>query len=368
MPALNRPAWVEVDLNAISQNITHTQHHLGLQTDIMAIVKANAYGHGLIAASKAALQGGAKALGVALFHEGQQLRQAGITAPILVLSPTLPPIAPLLIEHNLDAVVSQTENLQALANAAKAQKTQARVHLKIDTGMGRIGCTAEEGLQLLQQIHQNPHLFLAGIMSHIAYEKKEDHPRIEAQIAKYQSFLDQSPQKAQWHHLANSATTLQFPKAHYNLVRAGLLTYGLPPTSTQIKYKPALSLKAHITQIQNLPSGQALSYGGTATLTRPSCIATIPLGYADGYNKRLSNRAHVLVHDQKCPVIGTICMDLTLIDVTDVPQCKLGDEVILIGASQTDQITPQDIATWSDTIVHEVISQLSPRLPRRHLT
>lgn len=366
MPPHNRPAWVEIDLKAISQNVAHTQHHLGPQTDIMAIVKANAYGHGLIAASKAALQGGAKALGVALFHEGQQLRKAGIKAPILILSPTLPPLAPQLVEHNLDAVVSQTESLQALSNAAKDHNTQARVHLKIDTGMGRIGCSPKEGLTLLQQIQKNPHLFLAGIMSHIAYEKEEDHPKIEAQIAKYQSFLDQKTHPAQWHHLSNSATTLQFRPAHYNLVRVGLLIYGLPPTHTHIKYKPALSLKAQISQLQNLSSGQALSYGGTATLTRASRIATIPLGYADGYNRRLSNRAHVLVHDHRCPVVGNICMDITLIDVTDVPQTKLGDEVILIGSSQTDQITPQDLATWSETIVHEVISQLSSRLPRHY--
>lgn len=205
-------------------------------------------------------------------------------------------------------------------------------------------------------------------MSHIAWEEKQDFDKIRSQIHQFQSVLDQcAPIQSRWQHLANSTTTLQFPRAHHNLVRVGLLTYGLPPLNTNLHFIPALSLKAQITQIRSLMPGQTLSYGGTFRLTRPSRIAIIPLGYADGFNRRLSNQAQVLVHNKRCPVVGTVCMDLTLIDVTDVPQVKLGDEVILLGTSQNDQITAQDLATWSDTIVHEIISQFSPRLPRHYL-
>lgn len=368
MSSTNRSAWLEIDLNAISHNMGVIQNFVGKQTEIMAIVKANAYGHGLIASSQAALKGGAKALGVALPQEGQQLREAGIQAPILVLGPTLPPDAHTLIHHNLSAVVSNQESIQALAKVAKENKTQSQIHLKIDTGMGRIGCTPAEGIDLIHQIQQDPHLVLEGIMSHIAWENAEDHGKIHTQIQNFQSVLQQCPTpQPRWRHIANSATTLQFPQAHYDLVRVGLLSYGLPPINTPLALTPALSLKAQITQIRELIPGQTLSYGGTFTLTRPSRIALIPLGYADGYNRRLSNCAQVLIHNKRCPVVGTICMDLTLIDVTDVPQAKLADEVTLLGTSQSDHITPQDLATWSGTIVHEIISQLSPRLPRHYL-
>lgn len=368
MSITNRPAWLEIDLNAISKNIGIIQNFVGKQTNVMAIVKANAYGHGLELASKAALKGGAKALGVALPQEGQQLREAGIQAPILILGPILPPDANTLVHNNLSAVVSNKESLQALASAAQSQNTQARIHLKLDTGMGRIGCSFTEGLELIHYMQQHPNVYLEGIMSHIAWENLEDHDKIHTQMLHFQSFLQQCGSiKPHWRHIANSATTLQFTQAHYDLVRVGLLTYGLPPLNTSLPLTPALSLKAQITQIRHLTPGQTLSYGGTFTLTRPSQIALIPLGYADGYNRRLSNCAQVLIHNQRCPVVGSICMDLTLIDVTDVPQAKLADEVILLGASQSDQITPQDLAHWSNTIVHEIISQLSPRLPRHYL-
>jgi alanine racemase len=368
MSAPSRPAWIEIDLGAISNNISAIQSFVGAKTDILAVVKANAYGHGLVPASRAALQGGAKALGVALLQEGEQLRAAGIEAPILVMGPCLPQHAPALIQNDLATVVSGLEGLQALTRAARDHKTRGRIHVKIDTGMGRIGCSREEGLSLVHEIVENPNLILEGIMSHIAWENKQDHEKVRAQIDAFSSFLKQChPIRPHWRHLANSATALQFPEAHLDLVRVGLLTYGLPPLVTNLTLKPALSFKARITQLRSFLPGQTLSYGGTCTLSRPSRIATLPLGYADGYNRHLSNRAKVLVQDQRCPVVGTVCMDLTLVDVTDVPKVKLGDEVILIGPSQNDSITAKDLANWSDTIVHEIVSQFSPRLPRYNL-
>lgn len=362
-----RSAWLEIDLNAIAHNIATTQKFIGQKTNIMAIAKANAYGHGLIPVAKTALKAGAKIIGVALPQEGQRLRESGIHAPILVLGPCLPHNAATIISQNLSTVISGPESLSALAKAAQTHNTRARIHIKVDTGMGRIGCTPNEALDLVQVIAQNPHLELEGLMSHIAWEAPQDHPKIDAQLAQFKSFLNQNIKiKPKWIHLANSATTLQFPKAHYNLVRVGLLTYGLPPVPTDLAYQPALSLKAKITQIRTHALGQPLSYGGTHVLTRPSRIALLPLGYADGYSRLLSNRAEVLLHGHRCPVVGNVCMDLTLVDITDVPNAQLGDTVTLLGKSHNDEITPQDIATWSNTIVHEVIAQLSDRLPRHY--
>lgn len=363
-----RPAWLEIDLNAISHNIQTIQNFVGPQTSIMAIVKANAYGHGLVPSAKAALKAGAAILGVALPQEGMLLRREGIQAEILVLGPCLPQDAESLTQNDLSTVVSHAESLNALSLAAQKHRVHARIHVKIDTGMGRVGCTPDEAALLIAHIDQDPYLTLEGIMSHIAWENDTDHPKICSQIEKFQTFLDQHASHApKWIHLANSATTQQFPQAHHNLVRTGLLTYGLPPIPTDLPFLPALSLKAQITQLRELPSGQTLSYGGTFTLTKPAHIALIPLGYADGYHRRLSNRAHVLVHGKRCPVVGNVCMDLTLVDVSQVPEAKIGDEITLLGKTETDCITPQDIATWSDTIVHEVISQLSARLPRYYI-
>ena len=368
MPPLDRPAWIEIDPSAISQNVSSIQTFVGPQTDILAVVKANAYGHGLDVASKAALRGGAKALGVALPQEGEALRNAGIEEPILVLGPTLESYAPMMVKNALSSVVTCRSRLRALSLAAKDLRTQARIHLKIDTGMGRVGCSPTEGFRLLAEIEQDEYLFLEGIMSHIAWEKPADHGKVLAQIRQFSSFVEKcAPDPARWLHIANSATTLQFPQSHLNLVRVGLLTYGLPPVATPLALRPALSLKAQITQVRLLPAGQTLSYGGTRTLTKPSRIALIPLGYADGYSRRLSNRAHVLVHGTRCPVVGNICMDLLLIDVTPLSAVSVGDVATLIGRDGPDQITPLDLAGWSDSIVHEIISQLSTRLPREYI-
>ena len=365
----DRPAWIEVDLSAITNNIAAVKTWVGPHTDVLAVVKANAYGHGLVPAAQAALRGGATFLGVALFEEGQMLRQKGITVPILVMGSLLPEQAPALIELDLDATVSNQVIVEALSNAAQTQKKTGRLHLKVDTGMGRVGLSAKDAPQLAKTICQLPDIELTGLTTHIAWEQATDVPKSEAQIVRFQtclSTLHKLDIKPRFCHTANSVMTLQLPQSRFSLVRVGLLTYGIPPTggASQLELRPALTLKARITQLRNLKAGQTLSYGGTFTLKKNAQIAILPIGYADGYNRRLSNRATVLVQNHRCPVVGAVCMDQILVDVTEVPRVKLGDEATLLGKTDTDEISVWELVRTQQGIPHEITTQLSSRLPR----
>ena len=371
MPQPDRPAWLEVDLSAIETNISSVCNFVSPPTQVLAVIKANAYGHGSIPVAKAALKGGASALGVALLQEGIELRQSGIKAPIVILSPSLPDFAKDIVAHNLSQTISDPAILDALEIAAKHHKTQAPVHLKIDTGMSRVGILPNEILPLAQRISDSPHLFFEGIATHIAWERAQDIHLADAQLERFSDCVSKlSSIPIKWRHAANSVMTVHHPNAHFDLVRVGLLTYGIPPAqgTGHLSLTPALSLKARLTQIQNFRAGQTLSYGGTYTLKRASRIGLIPLGYADGYSRRLSNKAHALVCGQPCPVVGAICMDLTLIDITDIPQAQPGEEVILLGNKNGHQITVADLAQWADSIPHETVSQLSSRLPRSYIS
>jgi len=366
----DRPAYLEIDLSAISANIAAVCAFVGPSVAAMAVIKANAYGHGLIPVGRAALCGGARALGVAMLQEGLTLREAGVCAPIIVLGPALPEQAEALVAANLSPVVSGTESIHALSRAAKARKTRASLHLKIDTGMGRVGAPPDQALELARRIAADPYLDLEGIATHIAWERAEDMHRARAQIAQFKTCLNALPGLSpRWRHAANSAIAVHLPEARFDMVRVGLLTYGLPPTggASGLCLRPALSLKARIIQIRHIPPGQTLSYGGTFTAKRPSRIALLPLGYADGYSRRLSNRAHVLIRGQRCPVVGTVCMDLTLVDITDLPPIAPGEEAVLLGQSGAETIAVADLAVWMDGIAHEVIAQLGARLPRHYL-
>jgi alanine racemase len=218
-------------------------------------------------------------------------------------------------------------------------------------------------------IAESPHLYFEGISTHIAWERAEDMDKAHKQIDSFNTCLSEILNvPIRWRHAANSAMTLHLPNAHFDLVRIGLLTYGIPPLQGMgsLSISPALSLKARITQIRDLMPGKTLSYGGTFTLTRPARIALAPIGYADGYNRRLSNRAQVLICGQPCPVVGTVCMDMISIDVSDVTRAQPGEEVVLLGQQANHEITVADLARWADGIPHEVVSQFSTRLPRHY--
>lgn len=366
----DRPAWIEVDLSAIVANISAVRQYVSQGTRVLAVVKANAYGHGLVPVAKAALKGGASALGVALLQEGIALRKAGIRAPVVVLAPALPEQADGIVAHNLSQTTGDPAAIRALSTVAKRRETRARVHLKVDTGMGRVGLSPEDALGLAKKIAADLHLFFEGIATHVAWERAEDMDKARRQIDAFAACAAKLAHlPIQWRHAANSAMTVHLPESHFDLVRVGLLAYGVPPTrgADGLALSPALSLKARIAQVRDFTPGQTLSYGGTCTLARPSRIALAPLGYADGYSRRLSNNGHVLIRGKPCAVVGAVCMDMTLIDVTDIPSVRVGDEVVLLGRQGDREITVADLARWANCISHEVISQLGARLPRRYV-
>ena len=237
--------------------------------------------------------------------------------------------------------------------------------------MGRLGLLPDEAPVLGKKIAENPHLFFEGIATHVAWECAEDMDKARHQIKTFAACLSKLTDiSVPWRHAANSAMTVHMPKSHFDLVRVGLLTYGIPPTqgAGALSLSPALSIKARIVQVRNFSTGQTLSYGGTYTLTRPSRIALVPLGYADGYNHRMSNKSHVLICGKPCPVVGAICMDVIMIDVTDIPPVFGGEEVVLLGQQGNRKITVNDLAQWANCISHEVVSLLGARLPRHYIS
>jgi alanine racemase len=375
----NRPAWVSVDLSAIRSNLASVCEWVGPDVGVMAVVKANAYGHGLVRASLAALEGGAMGLGVAIVEEGIALRNAGVTERILVMGISEPRAAAAIVRRQLDAAVCTRELLAALSHEAVQHGLPARVHVKIDSGMGRVGLLPHEAEPFLDAVAGAPGVEWAGLMTHFA-TADEDLDYTAEQWRRFRAVLEPSlcvrrDARPLWLHAANSAATCRFTEAFeglpdgvYPVVRAGLLTYGIPPAPRGPcpALKPAICLMARVTQARDVPAGIHVSYGSTFTTTRASRLAIVPLGYADGYSRANSNRASVLLRGRRVPVLGRVCMDQFVVDATDTG-AEIGDEIVLIGRQGGDEITVQDVADWGGTIHHEVLTRLSTRLPREYV-
>lgn len=378
-----RPAWLEIDLEAIRQNVAATRRWIGAQARVISVVKANAYGHGLVPTARAALEGGAWALGVAIPDEAVTLREAGISAPILVMGASDPSAAEALVHHGIEAAVSTTNLLEALHCAAVRQGRPARVHVKVDTGMGRVGLSPDECPAFFERVVSAPGLEWAGMMTHFATADEEDGSLAAGQWRKFSDVF--SAAMAGRHsgdggnatpgmavHAANSAAVCRMPETWraapagcFPAVRAGLLTYGIPPTAAgpMPDIRPALSLRARVTQARTLAAGCTVSYGATFTTSRTSRLAIVPLGYADGYSRACSGRAFCLLRGRRAPVAGRVCMDQFVLDATDTG-AEVGDEVVLLGRQGDDEITVGELADWSGSIHHEVLARLGDRLPR----
>ena len=339
----------------------------------MAVVKANGYGHGLEQASRAALSGGATCLGVANPDEGIRLRQSGITSPIVILGATLPQAAGAIVEADLSATVSSLAGLRALQSEADRHNQTARVHLKLETGMGRVGTYLEETVEILEGCRQSSLIEVEGISTHVGWGLGEQSAAITAQVRTFAGALDtlmsHLPEPPRWIHAANSLVTAAEPSAHFNLIRAGLLTYGispsqqLPDTHLLLKpLKPALSIHARLTQVRTLRTGQPVSYGGTTVVDRETTAAIVPVGYGDGYPRYPQGGGNVLLGDHRCPILGTVCMDQMVIDITG-QTAAVGDEVILLGASDNERISASDLAYASGRLSYEMVTGLVARLP-----
>jgi alanine racemase len=365
-----RPAWAEIDLDAIAANVAALQRHLGEPTQLMAVVKANAYGHGAEMVARTALESGATWLGVNTVDEGVQLRRAGLMAPILVLGHCPPREAEKVVADHLTPTVTTLETALALASASAARGLVTPVHLKVDTGMGRYGLLPAEVVAFARRVTALSSLCLEGLWTHFATADETDKSFTWQQFSVYQTVvrrLEEDGLVIPLRHVANSAATIDLPEMHLDLVRCGLSIYGLYPsrqTSRTVLLRPALALKAHLARVCTLPAGASVGYGRTWVATRPSVVALVPLGYADGYRRALSNRGVALVHGQRVPVIGRVSMDQLTVDVSSVPGVWQDDEVVLIGQQGEAEITADEVADMLGTINYEVTTAIAARVPR----
>ena len=367
------PTCAEIDLFAVAQNVAVAKRLVKGGAEVMAVVKADGYGHGAVSVARAALAAGATWLGVATPEEGRRLREAGVSAPILVLSPILPEQAALIVSAGLDQCVSDIGQAEVLASAARAVGGRAQIHLKVDTGMGRIGLQPGEVSGAAAKLAALPGVQVRALMTHFAEAEIQGLETLRGALDRFDEAWQacrRAGLEVSLRHAANSAALLLHPEAHFELVRPGLLVYGChpqgPAAADAVGLRPALRLRTAITQLKHLPVGAGVSYGRTFVASRPVRIAVIPIGYADGWARLLSNRGQALVHGRRVPVVGRVCMDLTLLDVTDCPDARVGDEVILIGRQGAEAIRVDEVAALQGTISYEVLARLGPRIPRHY--
>ena len=332
---------------------------------MLAVVKANAYGHGLTQVAKTALQNGADWLGVAIPEEGETLREAGVEAPILVLGAVNEKGAEASVRNRLTQTVFDPERIRMLEDAAKKLNMTADVHLKCDTGMGRIGVRTEEELRaVLDAIKSAPHVRLTGAFTHFADADGNSNDYSLNQIEVFNQFVALLPKNILIH-AAASAASLRFSQARYGMTRQGISLYGCAPVKEAPELKPALSWHTEIVYVKHLPAGACVSYGCTYRAEKPMRVATLPVGYGDGYHRALSGKAYVLIGGKRCPVIGRVCMDQIMADVTDVPEEKLflGAPAVLLGRQGNEEITADELASWAGTISYEMLLAATARVP-----
>jgi len=367
-PSNDRPTMAMVDLNALAHNYREAARRIG-DRKVLAVVKAQAYGHGAIPVSRRLVELGSAMLGVALVEEGRDLRDAGVTAPVLVMGPVFPEQAGVIVSANLTPVVYTLPVARALSDAAARAGRTLAVHVKIDTGMGRIGIPPDDAIEFIAAVSRFPGVIVEGLMTHFADADLRDKQFAAAQMDRFAALIASLEAKGiaiPLRHAANSAAVLEYDRALLTMVRPGLMLYGYNPLESGVNADlcPVLSLVTRIAFLKKVAAGVPISYGRTFVTRRESMIATIPVGYADGYSRGLSNKGEAIVRSTRVPVAGRVCMDMTMLDVTDVPGVAEGDEVVLIGAQGNERITADDIAVKTGTIAYEVLCGISGRVPR----
>jgi len=370
---MGRPTIAEIDLDALRFNLNQLRGMSDGKADILAVVKANAYGHGAVEVAKELENAGAGIFGVATTEEGIELRRSGLSSPILVLAGTYPEEFEKVIENKLSPVVFDLEIARALDAQGKKAGQQIPVHLKVDTGMNRLGIPWREWEPALQVLQSLRNLRVEGLMSHFSVaesEQPDDLSFTEEQRQRFQACVDSARRmgmQPRYIHLANSAANARLEPARFNLVRLGLMLYGLHPApalQSRVSLRPVLRWKTAILSLKRVPAGDPVSYGRTYSCKKESLIATLPVGYADGYNRRLSNRGEVLVRGKRAKIAGIVCMDLTIVDVSEISGVQVKDEVILLGKQGSEEIGAAEIAGWLETIPYEVLCAIGKRVPR----
>jgi len=371
MPRAGRPTQAEINLDALEHNLALIKKTAGDTKSILAVVKADAYGHGAVRVARALEDGGVEFLGVATCEEGVELRQAAIKTPIIVLGGAFPDQGSCVQDYDLIPVVYNLESAQELSRSAGG--SQIKVHIKIDTGMGRLGILPSQIRPFFQALSKLRGLEIHGVLTHLADTNGDSDAENEftrRQIGLFQQSIDDLSRMGihpPYTHLANSAAIMADVSHACNLVRPGVMLYGIYPSKGMkqtLGLEPVMRLTSRIVSLKEVPRGTTVSYGRTFTCERESRIAALPIGYADGYSRALSNRGEVLVQGKRAPVAGVVCMDMTMIDVTGIPGVALYDEVVLLGAQGADRITAQEIADRTHTIPYEVLCAVSARVPR----
>jgi alanine racemase len=365
----SRPAYLEVDLDALAYNIKNIRKKIGKKVELMAVVKADGYGHGAYQISKTALESGADCLGVAILEEGIELREKGIKKKIVNLYPEPQAREKYVIEYDIAQVVTDYAFVLNLSKKARRKKKVAQVYVEVDTGLGRYGLTPGETVKLVKKIYNLENIKFRGVISQFSNADEKDKSFAKKQLSLFKgtiSKLESSGYEVPIKSIANSGAVLDIPESYFGQVRVGHLIYGLYPsdqTSQSIKVKPVLKWKSKIMFIKEVEKGTPLGYGRTYYTEKKSKIATISLGYADGYSRLLSNRAQVLIHNKRLPVVGRVCMDAFMVDISSVPNAKVGDEVILIGRQGNEEISAHDLGRWTGTFSYEVLTRIGKRVP-----
>jgi alanine racemase len=365
-----RPTWVEVDLEAVAFNVQQIKEIVGPEVQVLAVLKADAYGHGAVTVARTALNNGASFCGVASVNEAIGMRQSGVDAPILVLGYTPAWLAKQALLHDITLTLYDADVARAYSRAATDLRRTARVHLKVDTGMGRLGLLPDQFVPFVQEIRHLPGLDLEGIFTHFSVADDGDLDYTRWQLDRFLKVLGQLAGigiHLRLVHCANSAALLRLPEARFNMVRLGLAMYGLQPSPhVQLPdgFRPALAWKTTIAQVKTLPPDSFVSYGNTYQTQGEETIAVIPVGYADGFRRAPTRWQSVLVRGQRAPIVGRVCMDQTMIDVSHIPNVRVGDEVVLIGKQGDDAISAEEVADWLGTVNYEVVSEILARVPR----
>ncbi len=368
-----RPAWIEVDLRIIAENVRAIRAMLSPQTALMAVVKANGYGHGAIPIARTVLNAGAALLGVTCLDEALELRRAGISAGILMLGYAPPEHADRIVEFGIIANCYSIEVLDALDSSARRSGAVARVHLKVDTGMGRLGPFPETFARLVERAFELKNVRVEGIFTHFASADDPNSAQTDEQLSTFRRVVTDAAGRGfrpRYLHAANSAATIARAESHFNLVRVGAAMYGMHPSSNvrcPKGVRPALTFKAMVAQVKDVPAGTSISYGATYQTSTPRRIAVLQVGYADGFRRSPMNWGDVLIHGRRAPVVGVVCMDMCMCDVSEIAGVEAGDEAVLLGTQAGDHITFEDIAFRTNTISYEVACQLASRLPRVYL-
>lgn len=370
-----RPVWAEISLDNLIHNIKEVRRITDKDTLITAVVKANGYGHGSIQIARSFLDNGADRLAVALLTEAMELRNNNIREPIMILGYTPKTQFNKVLEHDLIQTIYDYEDAKALSNTATELNKTAKVHIKLDTGMGRIGFpSTKESIDIILEISKLPNIYIEGIFTHFAKADELDKTFTKIQFKRFIDIVNELEEKGLYieiKHVSNSATIIDLPQYNLNMVRAGIMLYGFNPSDEtnkeKVNLKPAMTLKAKLSHVKTVSKGMGISYGQIFVAEKESKIGTIPIGYADGFSRILTDKAEVYINGKRVKVVGKICMDQSMIDLTDVEDAKVGDEVIIFGYGKEGYPHADELAEKIGTINYEIVCMVGRRVPRVYI-